>query len=63
MRLDANLPPIKDGPQNLVEINRWGAAHPTVWNMAFCDGSVRGLTYDIEPQLHRRNANRLDGEL
>ena len=31
--------------------------------MAFCDGSVQSIDYDIDFKVHRSNANRLDGGL
>jgi hypothetical protein len=31
--------------------------------MVFCDGSVQALSYDIEAKIHRRLANRFDGEV
>lgn len=39
---------------------RFGGAHPTVWNAAFCDGRVRALSFDIVPTIHRLLANRAD---
>lgn len=40
----------------------FGSPHPSSLNMAFCDGSVRDVAYDIDMQVHRQQANRLDGE-
>ena len=40
----------------------FGSAHPNSLNMAFCDGSVREISYDIDRDVHRYFANRLDGE-
>ena len=40
----------------------FGSAHPGSLNMAFCDGSVREIAYDIDALVHRHQANRLDGE-
>ena len=39
----------------------FGSAHAGVWHAAFCDGSVRGMPYDIEFTVHMQLANRLDG--
>lgn len=41
----------------------FGSAHPGGMNMAFCDGSVQQVNYDIDPLVHRYQANRLDGEI
>ena len=30
----------------------FGAAHPGAMNMAFCDGSVQTISYDVEPQVY-----------
>lgn len=39
----------------------FGAAHPSTFNMAFCDGSVHGLSYSIDRKLHRALGNPSDG--
>lgn len=39
----------------------FGSPHPSAFHMAFCDGSVASIAYDIEPGTHRALANRLDG--
>ena len=41
--------------------SRFGSSHPTSWNVAYCDGSVRQLTYDLDWQVHRDSGNREDG--
>lgn len=38
----------------------FGSAHPSGWNAAFCDGSVRRLKFDIDLSVHRRLGNRHD---
>lgn len=38
----------------------FGSAHPTVFNMSFCDGSVRTLGYDIDSEIHRLLGGRND---
>jgi prepilin-type N-terminal cleavage/methylation domain-containing protein/prepilin-type processing-associated H-X9-DG protein len=55
-RQDANLG--TDGPG----IYAFGSAHPGSMNMAMCDGSVQSVEYDIDPSIHRYQANRLDGD-
>ena len=49
------------GSAGAAGIFAFGSAHPDSLNMAYCDGSVRRISYDIDPQLHRQGANRLDG--
>jgi hypothetical protein len=39
----------------------FGSAHPAVFNMALSDGSVRGVSYTITPETHRRLGGRDDG--
>ncbi len=41
---------------------RLGSAHPGSLNMAYCDGSVRTVGYDVDRDIHRFQANRLDGQ-
>jgi prepilin-type N-terminal cleavage/methylation domain-containing protein len=41
----------------------FGSAHPSIFHMAFCDGSVRSLNYDIDPYAHSYYASRLDGQI
>jgi prepilin-type N-terminal cleavage/methylation domain-containing protein/prepilin-type processing-associated H-X9-DG protein len=40
----------------------WGSAHPGVFNMVFCDGSVHKVRYDIDSKLHKALSNRKDGQ-
>lgn len=42
--------------------NWWafGSNHPTVFNMAFCDGSVHGMSYTIEANTHLLLGGRND---
>jgi len=41
----------------------FGSAHVGGYNCALCDGSVQTVSYDINYEVHRRLANRLDGEV
>jgi prepilin-type processing-associated H-X9-DG protein len=41
----------------------FGSAHSGGLNMAYCDGSVSTISYDIDPWAHRNLANRFDGEV
>ena len=40
--------------------SRFGSAHSGFWHVAFCDGSVRKLTFDISYKLHQMNGHRCD---
>jgi prepilin-type processing-associated H-X9-DG protein len=44
------------------EPRRFGSAHPSTFNMVFCDGSVHNISYDIDSATHRTLAHRFDGE-
>jgi prepilin-type N-terminal cleavage/methylation domain-containing protein len=46
----------KSGPER-----RFGSAHPSSFQMVFCDGSVHSIPYDIDPLAHRALAHRFDG--
>ncbi|MEO1497039.1 MAG: DUF1559 domain-containing protein [Planctomycetota bacterium] len=47
--------------QGLGDELKFGSAHSGGFNMAFCDGSVRFVPFDIDPDLHRLQGNRSDG--
>jgi prepilin-type processing-associated H-X9-DG protein len=40
--------------------DRFGSAHPGGFHVAFCDGSVDSISYDIDLLIHKNNANRRD---
>jgi len=53
--------PFPDTPGINME-DRFGSAHPQVWQAVMCDGSVHSLKFDIDVNVHRRLGNREDGE-
>ena len=44
-------------------INCFGSNHPGGFYMAFCDGSVRMISFDVDNDVHSRMGNREDGEI
>ncbi|MBN2023269.1 MAG: DUF1559 domain-containing protein [Pirellulales bacterium] len=53
--------PLQDTP-GVFNLFGFGSAHPSSWNAVFCDGSVRSVSYDLEPLIHTYLANREDGQ-
>ena len=43
-------------------MTNFGSSHPAGFHMAFCDGVVRKINYDIDPILHMQLGHRADGE-
>lgn len=41
----------------------FGSAHAAGVQMAFCDGSARLISYEIEPEIHAALGNRRDGKV
>jgi prepilin-type processing-associated H-X9-DG protein len=41
----------------------FGSAHVSGCHMAMCDGSVKQVAYNLSADVHRRLANRRDGEV
>jgi prepilin-type processing-associated H-X9-DG protein len=39
----------------------YGSAHPDACGIAMADGSVRSVTYTIDPAIHRGLSSRNDG--
>ena len=55
-----DFPPQPDTPGDNV-FQTFGSAHPGVWNVVMCDGSVQGIPYSLDIDLHENLANRHDG--
>jgi prepilin-type N-terminal cleavage/methylation domain-containing protein/prepilin-type processing-associated H-X9-DG protein len=57
-----HLPPTPDylGFANWIS---FGSAHRGAFNMAFCDGSVRSIDYEIDSTVHRWLGHRDDGQV
>lgn len=52
-------PPLRDGAVIPACCN-FGSAHPSTWNVAFCDGSARSMSYQLDLKVHRSLGNRRD---
>ena len=58
---NVDYPPVPDTPG--VDYGpHFGSAHAGGFQMAFCDGSARLISYEVEAQIHARLGNRRDGE-
>lgn len=55
--------PMQDTDQGDGSSKRFGSAHPAVWLMGFCDGSIHVINFDLDLETHRKLANRKDGLL
>lgn len=54
--------PVPDTPGFAAPM-RFGSAHPSVFQMAFCDGSVHSISYSVDTTTHERLGIRNDGEI
>lgn len=62
MSVHPKWPPKCDGDDSVTyDYIAFGSAHPTTFNMAFCDGSVHQIPYGIDPIMHERLGIRDDG--
>jgi hypothetical protein len=55
------VPPQQDTP-GVANPCAFGSVHSVVL-MSLCDGSVNGFSFDIDPEMWSRLANRKDGEI
>ena len=58
----SDFQPSGDGIDPVSAPRRFGSAHPTTFQIVFCDGSVHNIAYEIDPATHRALAHRFDGE-
>jgi prepilin-type N-terminal cleavage/methylation domain-containing protein len=58
---NAYYAPARDRPGSENGLN-FGSAHPYIFEMVFCDGSVHTIKYDVDRDIHRRLGNRKDRE-
>lgn len=58
----AGFPPLPD-VVGLSTTLSFGGPHPGGLNMAFCDGSVRFIAFNIDQLIHRDQGNRHDGNV
>jgi hypothetical protein len=54
-------PPMRDPVGREPNTNTFGSSHAAGWPAAFCDGSVRTISYDIDLETHRCFGHRADG--
>jgi prepilin-type N-terminal cleavage/methylation domain-containing protein/prepilin-type processing-associated H-X9-DG protein len=52
----------RDTPGDSAGDAAFGGAHPGGSQFVFCDGSVRTISWSIDPQIHEYLANRMDGK-
>jgi prepilin-type processing-associated H-X9-DG protein len=57
----ANVPGVY--PASGYNFRPFGSAHSAACHFAFCDGSVRPISYGIQPAVRNRLCNRADGQL
>lgn len=54
------IPPMQD-TRGEIRWYRFGSPHTSGCHMAYCDGSVRVISYSVDGEVHRAASNRQDG--
>jgi prepilin-type N-terminal cleavage/methylation domain-containing protein len=60
---DKDYPPLQDQRGLFNQYYNFGAAHPSVFQMSFCDASVQSISFDIDPEIHERLGGRREGQV
>jgi len=55
-------PPVRDRP-GMSQTCQFGSAHAAVWQMAYCDGAIHAITYEIDATTHLLQGDRGDGQV
>lgn len=58
-----DITPLQDRPGSEIDWETFGSAHAAVMYIAYCDGSVHALSYDVDPIMFGRIGGRDDGEV
>ena len=59
---NSNSVPLQDTP-GVLEFETFGSPHPGGIHMAFADGSIQTISYEIDPFVHQNLGNREDGQV
>lgn len=59
---NTSLAPLRDRTGLVGYNRRFGSAHASALNFAFCDGSVRPVSYAIDPLVHEYLGMRNSGQ-
>jgi prepilin-type processing-associated H-X9-DG protein len=52
--------PLRDEPSKLTRHHRFGGPHPAGLNMAFCDGAVQLVSFDVDDAVWKACGGRDD---